>query len=133
MSWHVRHPRDERQSVCGIPAAEVTRWETEYPPRMDYTCEDCYSLLPDAERPDDYTHATGDPAIIDSLRRIVAEHQHAKLNGVLIDLWTASVTILVWDHVKPHIHERLLTLPSIALIQKCVAIYTAATKKDPST
>lgn len=28
MSGHIRHPRDQRQAVCGLPAATVPRWET---------------------------------------------------------------------------------------------------------
>lgn len=127
-SWaHVRHPRDPRQSVCGKPAEEVARWEDSDDPRdWANTCEDCVSGFDDAARPDDYTHDIGDPAVIDSLRAIVALRQHAKLNGVLIDLWSAQVTVLVWDRVKPYIHQRLLTLPPAELILRCVAIYTRA-------
>jgi hypothetical protein len=126
---HLAHPQDPRQSVCGIPAADVDRWETSDDPHDWHAsaCEDCVSGYEDAARPDDYTHDTGDPAIIDSLRAIVAAHQHAKLNGVLIDVWSAQVTILIWDRVKPHIQRRLLTLPPVALIQRCVAIYASIT------
>ncbi|MEV1109151.1 hypothetical protein AB0I95_10905 [Micromonospora sp. NPDC049751] len=41
MTGHIRHPRDPRQSVCGLPTADARRWETEKPPHIDYTCEDC--------------------------------------------------------------------------------------------
>lgn len=126
---HIRHPRDERQAVCGIPAADVTRWETEDPPRSGYACEDCLTLLPDAARPDDYQHPIGDPTLIDSLRTIVADRQHAKIDGVLIDLWSASVTILIWDQLKEDKRQRLLTLPSHQLILRCVAIYSRLTDK----
>jgi hypothetical protein len=129
MSRHIRHPRDERQSVCGVPADQVTRWETEDPPRPDYACEDCLTLLEDAARPDDYQHPIGDPTLITSLRTIVAERQHAKIDGVLIDLWSASVTILIWDRIKEDKRQRLLTLPSHELILRCVAIYTSVTDK----
>ncbi|MFI9641406.1 hypothetical protein ACIG87_15300 [Micromonospora sp. NPDC051925] len=129
MTPHIRHPRDVRQAVCGIPAADVTRWETEDPPRSDYTCEDCLTLLPDAARPDDYNHPPGDATLIDSLRRIVADRQHAKIDGVLVDLWSASVTVTIWDRLKDEHRERLLTLPSHELILRCVAIYSRITGK----
>jgi hypothetical protein len=130
MSGHIGHPRDKRQAVCGVPAADVTQWETEDPPRPDHSCEDCLTLLPDAARPDDYQHPIGDATLIDSLRRIVAERQHAKIDGVLIDLWSASVTVTIWDRLKDHHRQRLLTLPSHELILRCVAIYTRLTSGD---
>ncbi|RLK12673.1 hypothetical protein DER29_5957 [Micromonospora sp. M71_S20] len=124
MSWHIRHPRDPRQSVCGLPVADVRRWETEHPPRIDYTCEDCYTQLPEAARPDDATHPTGDATLIDTLRRIVANQQYAKIDGVIVDTWSAAVTVLIWDHLRDDKRQRLLTLPSHELILRCVAIYT---------
>lgn len=124
---HIRHPRDERQTVCGLPAATVTRWETEDPHRAEHTCEDCLTLLPDAVRPDDATHPVGDPTLIDTLRRVVTEHQHAKINGVLVDVWSANVTVIVWDRLKPEHRQRLLTLPAHELILRCVAIYSRVT------
>ena len=125
MIGHIRHPRDERQAVCGLLA--VTRWETEKPPRVDRTCEDCLTLLPEAVRPDDYNHPPGDPTLIESLRRIVSERQHAKIDGVLVDLWSASVTIEIWDRLKEKHRQQLLTLPSHELILRCVAIYSRVT------
>ncbi|GIF98318.1 hypothetical protein [Catellatospora citrea] len=127
MADHIRHPRDERQSVCGLPAADISRWATEDPPLPERTCGDCLTLLPDAARPDDYNHPPGDPTLIDSLRRIVAERQHAKIDGVLVDLWSASVTILIWDNLKDEHRQRLLTLPSLEVILRCVSIYSRLT------
>ncbi|GAA1625755.1 hypothetical protein ACFQY4_35355 [Catellatospora bangladeshensis] len=124
---HIRHPRDERQAVCGVSATDVTRWETEDPPRPGHACEDCLALLEEAARPDDYTHPIGDATLIDSLRTIVAEHQYAKINGVLVDLWSASVTVTIWDQLKQDKRERLLTLPAYQLILRCVAIYSRLT------
>ncbi|MFG3701571.1 hypothetical protein ACGF5C_27220 [Micromonospora sp. NPDC047620] len=124
MSWHIRHPRDVRQSVCGLPAADVRRWETEHPPRIDYTCPDCYTLLPEAARPDDANHPPGDATLIDTLRRIAADHQCAKIDGAIVDTWSAAVTVLIWDHLHDDKRQRLLTLPSHELILRCVAIYT---------
>ncbi|MBV1854588.1 hypothetical protein [Catellatospora tritici] len=126
---HIRHPRDERQAVCGIPADQVTRWETEDPPRSEYACEDCLTLLEDAARPDDYQHPIGDATLIDSLRTIVAHRQHAKIDGVLVDTWSAEVTVTVWDRLKDRHRQRLLTLPSHELILRCVAIYSRLTGK----
>ncbi|MEV6815118.1 hypothetical protein [Micromonospora sp. NPDC051296] len=128
MSSHIRHPRDLRQAVCGLPAADVDRWETEDPPRRDYTCEDCYTLLPEAQRPDDANHPPGDATLIDTLRRIVAERQHLKIDGVIVDVWSASVTVLIWDRLRGDKRQRLLTLPSHELILRCVAIYRRVAK-----
>ncbi|MDI5941450.1 hypothetical protein [Micromonospora sp. DH13] len=133
MSGHIRHPRDTRQTVCGLPAADVRRWETEHSPRIDHTCEDCYTLLPEATRPDDANHPPGDPTLIDTLRRIVADRQHAKIDGVLVDLWSANVTVLIWDHLRDDKRQRLLTLPSHELILRCVAIYTRLTSNGGDT
>ncbi|WLS44811.1 hypothetical protein Q3V37_26065 [Micromonospora profundi] len=131
MIRHIRHPRNLRQSVCGLPAADVQRWETDDPPRVESTCEDCYTLLPEARRPDDANHPPGDPTLIDTLRRIIANRQHAKIDGVLVDLWSASVTVLIWDHLQDDKRQQLLTRPSHELILRCIAIYTRLTaKKD---
>jgi hypothetical protein len=127
MTPHLRHPRDPRQAVCGIPADHVLRWETDDPPRSDHTCEDCLTLLPDAARPDDATHPIGDATLIDTLRRIVAARQHAKIDGVLIDLWSAAVTVAIWDRLRDDKRQRLLRLPSHALILRCVHIYARLT------
>ncbi|MEU8264680.1 hypothetical protein AB0C02_29185 [Micromonospora sp. NPDC048999] len=133
MSGHIRHPRDLRQAVCGLPAADIQRWETEDPSRIDYTCEDCHTLLPEAQRPDDANHPPGDATLIDTLRRIVAERQYAKIDGVLVDVWSASVTVLIWDRLRDDKRQRLLTLPSHELILRCIAIYTSLTngRADP--
>ncbi|MFY1623628.1 hypothetical protein ACN268_10510 [Micromonospora sp. WMMD735] len=130
MSSHIRHPHDVRQSVCGLPAGDVLRWETEDPSRIDHTCEDCYTLQPEAQRPDDATHPPGDATLIDTLRRIIADHQHAKIDGVIVDVWSASVTILIWDRLRDAKRQKLLTLPSHELILRCIAIYTHLTKND---
>ncbi|WP_327038100.1 hypothetical protein [Micromonospora maris] len=133
MSGHIRLPRDLRQSVCGLHAADVQRWETENPPRIDYTCEDCYTLLPEAQRPDDAHHPAGDATLIDTLRRIVADRQHAKIDGVIVDMWSAAVTVLIWDQLRDDKRQRLLTLPSHELILRCVAIYTRLTHNGGDT
>ncbi|MCZ7424173.1 hypothetical protein O7607_00370 [Micromonospora sp. WMMA1949] len=128
MTGHLRHPRDLRQSVCGLPATDVQQWATDDPPRSDYTCEDCYTLLPEAARPDDANHPPGDATLIDTLRRIVAAWQYAKIDGVLVDVWSASVTVLIWDKLREDKRQRLLTLPSHELILRCIAIYSHITR-----
>jgi hypothetical protein len=129
MILHLLHPRDPRQAVCGIPADQVVCWETEDPPRSDRTCEDCLTLLPDAARPDDANHPIGDATLIDTLRRVVAERQHAKIDGALIDVWSANVTLLIWDNLRDDKRQRLLQLPSHALILRCIRIYSSLTTR----
>ena len=121
---HLLHPRDPRQSVCGIPADEVRRWETDEPPRPR-TCEDCLTQYEEAARPDDANHPIGDATLIDTLRRIVAEGQYLKIDGVLVDVWSASVTVLIWDRLYEDKRQRLLTLPSHQLILRCIRIYAS--------
>ncbi|MDX5461246.1 hypothetical protein [Micromonospora tulbaghiae] len=128
MTGHLRHPRDLRQSICGLPTTDVQQWETDNPPHIDHTCEDCYTLLPEAARPDDANHPPGDATLIDTLRRIVAARQYAKIDGVLVDVWSASVTVLIWDNLREDKRQRLLTLPSHELILRCIAIYRHITK-----
>lgn len=125
---HLLHPRDSRQSVCGIPADEVLRWETEDPPR-GHTCEDCVTQYEEAARPDDANHPIGDATLIDTLRRIVDERQYAKIDGVLVDVWSASVTVLIWDNLREDKRQRLLTLPSHELILRCIRIYASLTAR----
>jgi hypothetical protein len=121
---HLLHPRDPRQAVCGIPADQVRRWETEHPPR-GHTCEDCLTNYEEAARPDDANHPTGDATLIDTLRRIVADRQIAKIDEVLIDVWSASVTVVIWDHLRDDKRQRLLQLPSHELILRCIRIYSS--------
>ena len=125
---HLLHPRDPRQAVCGIPADQVLRWETEDPPR-GHTCEDCLSNYEEAARPDDANHPIGDATLIDTLRRVVAERRHAKIDGVLIDVWSASVTVLIWDNLRDDKRQRLLLLPSHELILRCIRIYSSLTTR----
>ncbi|MFI1995663.1 hypothetical protein [Actinoplanes sp. NPDC020271] len=123
---HLLHPRDPRQSVCGIPADEVRRWETDNPPRA-HTCEDCLTQYEEAARPDDASHPIGDATLIDTLRRIVAEKQYLKIDGVLVDVWSASVTVAIWDQLYEEKRQRLLRLPSHELILRCIRIYASLT------
>ena len=125
---HLLHPRDPRQSVCGIPADEVRRWETEDPPRP-HTCEDCLTQYEQAARPDDANHPIGDATLIDTLRRIVTDQQYLKVDGVLVDVWSASVTVLIWDRLYEDKRQRLLTLPSHQLILRCIRIYASLIAK----
>jgi hypothetical protein len=66
----------------------------------------------------------GDPAPIDTLRRAVADRRQASVGGVLIDWWSASVTVLIWDQLRDNQRDYLLRLPAHALILRCVQTYT---------
>lgn len=85
----LRHTRRQRDSVGDRG-----------PPRPDYACEDCLTLLEDAARPDDYNHPIGDATLIDSLRKIAARRQHAKIDGVLVDMRSAEITVTIWDRLR---------------------------------
>ncbi|WP_327643666.1 hypothetical protein [Micromonospora zamorensis] len=45
-------------------------------------------------------------------------------------MWSASVTVLIWDHLRDDKRQQLLALPSHELILRCVAIYTRVTVKN---
>src|SRR3954468_9166376 len=125
---HLLRPRDPLQAVCGIPVDRVLQWEAEFPPRGN-TCVDCLTQYEEAARPDDANHPIGDATLIDTLRRIVAEKQYAKIDGVLVDVWSASVPVAIWDLLREDKRERLLTLPSHELILRCIRIYANVTTK----
>jgi hypothetical protein len=68
--------------------------------------------------------------LIDTLRRIVADRQHAKIDGALVDLWSAGVTVAIWDHRRDDKRRRLLRLPSHALILRCVHLRLTTRRGD---
>ncbi|GAA3943227.1 hypothetical protein [Actinoplanes auranticolor] len=126
MTPHLLHPRDPHQSVCGIPADQGRRWATDDPPHGN-ACEACRTQYEQAARPDDAHHPIGDATLIDTLRRIVAERQYAKIDGVLVDVWSASVTVVIWDNLRDDKRQHLLRLPSHELILRCIRVYAALT------
>lgn len=58
------------------------------------------------------TNSDGDPALrLAALRKIVAEHQYAKIDGIMVDGFTASAIVLVHDAVSKQNQEKLLSMP----------------------
>ncbi|MEV1109150.1 hypothetical protein AB0I95_10900 [Micromonospora sp. NPDC049751] len=49
---------------------------------------------------------------------------------MIVDLWSASVTVLIWDQLRDDKRQRLLTVPSHELILRCIAIYTRLIAKS---
>ncbi|MET8528936.1 hypothetical protein [Micromonospora sp. NPDC005172] len=50
----------------------------------------------------------------------------------MADLWSASVTILIWDRLRADNQQRLLALPPHELTLRCIAIHTRLTEKGNS-
>lgn len=47
---------------------------------------------------------------IDKMRKIVSEHQHAKIEGVIVDASTAQAILLVYDSLKPENQAKFASL-----------------------
>jgi hypothetical protein len=58
-------------------------------------------------------------SVIDRLRSIVRERQANRVNGVLVDLFSASAAVQVYDAVNDANKERLDKLPVRKLISVC--------------
>ena len=62
--------------------------------------------MPDPEMPE----PTGNPKE-DALRQIVAQSQAAKVDGVMVDGFTASAIVQVLDAIRPDVKEKYLASP----------------------
>lgn len=58
---------------------------------------------------------------IEALRRIVAERQHAKVEGVEVDLFSASAMVAVFDAVRPDLQARFEELDLLRLAEFAVS------------
>jgi len=60
---------------------------------------------------------------IEQVRGIVRDKQYRKVKGTMVDLYTASVIVQVYDRVDDRVRDRLLELPVrqvAAFCMKCV-------------
>jgi|GEM_PF-5546283 len=48
---------------------------------------------------------------IERIRKIVTEGSRAKVEGVMVDLFTAGAIIAVHDHLSPENREKFLAMP----------------------
>jgi hypothetical protein len=55
---------------------------------------------------------------METLRQIVAEHQHQKIEGQIVDVQTAALLVKVWDQLRPDLREKVAAHP----LEKFVAI-----------
>jgi hypothetical protein len=62
------------------------------------------------------------PEGIEALRRIVRERQATKVNEVLIDIFTASTIVQVFDAVNDRNRQKLLSLPVARVAGVCFAV-----------
>lgn len=53
----------------------------------------------------------GESSVIDQLRKIVAEKQWAKINGVMVDLFSASAALQVYDALNDQNKAHMAKLP----------------------
>lgn len=54
---------------------------------------------------------------IEKLRAILDGHTAAKIDGYLVDAFTASMLVQVYGALKPENQERFETLPLMALVE----------------
>ena len=52
-----------------------------------------------------------------ALRKIVAEHQAAEIEGVMVDAFTASMLVQVLDNLRPENKAKFLNLPLCTMAQ----------------
>ena len=58
------------------------------------------------------TTTNGDPAVkLAALRKIVEEKQYAKIDGMMVDLFSASVMVRVHDALNAENQAKFLALP----------------------
>ena len=62
------------------------------------------------------------PEGIEALHRIVRERQAAKVNEVLIDIFTASTIVQVFAAVNDHNRQKLLSLPVARVAKVCLSV-----------
>ncbi len=62
------------------------------------------------------------------IRKIVEEHQCAKVNGVLVDGYSASLITQVYDALSPENRARLLTKPVAQVADICFKVWKPAGK-----
>ena len=61
---------------------------------------------------------------IEKLRQIIAQKQYAKVDGVIVDLFTASSIIAIYDKAGPKIRKAIEDMP----IEKVASISMRLTK-----
>jgi hypothetical protein len=57
-----------------------------------------------------------DPPVIKSLRKIVSEHQAAKVNGKMVDAYSASAIVAVYDKLNPQNRSQFVSLPIMKMV-----------------
>ena len=65
-----------------------------------------------------------DTARIDALRKIVAECTAATVEGQVVDLFTASAMVAVYDALSPANQERFGSAPFMQLVTFCLSKIT---------
>jgi len=59
-----------------------------------------------------------DTDVIAALRKIVKDHQYAKIQGVMVDAFSASAAIQIYDALNPENQRKMAGLP----IKKLIAV-----------
>jgi hypothetical protein len=91
--------------VCGSPSAKG----------FIHTTGSCYRRPEPTRVREQGTHVTdsrGDPlARIDAIRAIVTAKQYAKVDGVMVDLFTASAIVAVYDGLNETNRAKYAAMP----------------------
>jgi len=65
--------------------------------------------------------------VIDQMRQIVKEKTARKIQGKMVDLWTASHVVQVYDALKPENQKKLMAMPLLQMIGVVWKLVDAAT------
>lgn len=67
-------------------------------------------------------HTSRKKPVIDRLRKIVADKQAARVDGVLVDLFSASVAVQVYDRLNEGNRAKLGAMPVRRMVNVCLQV-----------
>lgn len=107
-------------ALCGAPV-ERPHHVTADPQKV--TCDDCHAEMEYAQMAAEAPER-GEPDAIAALREAVANHASVKIRGVLVDMQSANVVVLVYDALtKPETKRKFAALPTLAMVQAAWTLY----------
>lgn len=87
-----------------------------FSPREQYERDDLAEAVRSAP------HTSRKVPVIDRLREIVATRTAARVDGVLVDLFSASVTVQVYDRLNEGNRAKLGAMPVRRMVNVCLQV-----------
>ena len=119
------------QTCAQQPAATLCGAAAEHPHHVtadpqEVTCDDCHAEMEYAQMAAEAPER-GEPDAIAALREAVAERASVKIRGVLVDMQSANVVVLIYDALtKPETKRKFAALPTLAMVQAAWTLYGKA-------